>query len=485
MEVHLLRSGNIKRLQKYIRKNGAEKVIDEDYLNVLSNSLYGDFDLMGEWIQAVLNADVWNKIEPKYQIAIQGAPFRIIDSERVTPKRLVKTTRTIVGHTQGKDIQGWLPWIIFTQEKTNEDVFEGLSDNTFAYLFYESMDFAHRASGVSYSFREQMFESNRILLTARKRYRDYCLQAMEKHLWKCALIQNIKDVGEIPPFMLVHRLGFDKLGEALVTVMDYDYLESVRDAYLSQLYEGMKDIPVYIYKKQEANPDCKGSKDVDAYTFTEADVPYLFECPSLIQYVSTRQPELFSVVTLFQMRDKGIVLDESFQQKLIEEGKDKVEEYWNSGSVYMVENAHHYGHLIGDDLRVDIFQSVLYEYGFDKKLLDATSHPFYIFETKGTSGNTMAKDAIEYLFSLDDFEPFCSRILEWMGKERQMIVDRKVFNRVRDGSLSPENFGAMCKHGILKDKPCVKTIRKTYKTWDYLFAYICKDPLPYLEQYSS
>lgn len=478
MDVHLLRSGNIKRLQKYIRKHGAKKIIDEDYLNVLSNSLYGDFDLMGEWLQAVLNAGVWDNIEPKYQIAIQGAPFRIIDSERVTPKRLIKTMHTIVTYSRGKNIQGWLPWIIFTQEKTNEDVFESLDEDMFAYLFYESMDFAHRAAGVKYSFREQMFESNRILLTARARYKEYCLQAMDKHLWRCTRIQNIQDIGEIPPFMLVHRLGFDTLGEALVTVMDVEYLDSVRDAYLSQLYDGMKEIPVYVYKSHDAHKDCQESKSVEAYVFSKDDVHYIFESPDLVRYVSTTQPELFSVVTLFQMREKGLVLDEEFQHRLIDVEREKIKEYWESDSVFMTDNAHHYGHLIGDDIRIDVFQSVLYEYGFDEKLMNATTHPFYIFDS-------MVKGAIEYLFKLETFEPFCSRILDWDvgSKERQMIIDRQVFNRVRKGTLSADNFGALCKHGIIKDKPCIKTIRKTYKSWDYLFAHICKDPYPYLEFY--
>ena len=39
MDIHLLR---------FIRKHGAEKIISDDYLNVLSNSLYGDFDRMGK-----------------------------------------------------------------------------------------------------------------------------------------------------------------------------------------------------------------------------------------------------------------------------------------------------------------------------------------------------------------------------------------------------------------------------------------------------
>lgn len=478
MEVHLLRSGNIKRLQKYIRKKGVEKVIEEDYLNVLSNSLYGDFDLMGEWLQSVLNGNVWEKVDPKYQVAIQGAPFRIIDSERVTPKRLIKTMHTIIEHSKDRNIQGWLPWIIFTQEKTDEDVFESMGEDMFAYLFYESMDFAHRASGVKYSFREQMFESDRILLTARARYREYCLQALEKHLWKCTRIQNISDIGEIPPFMLVHRLGFDKLGEALVTVMDDEYLASVRDAYLSQLYEGMKEIPIYIYKAQKGNEEYEHSHDIEAYTFHEDDVPYLFDCPELVRHVSQVQPELFSIVTLFQMKEKGLALEEEFQKTLIEEGEEKIEEYWNLDSVFVVENAHHYGHLLGDRIRIDIFQSVLYEYGFDQKLIDATTHPFYVFDS-------MVSGFITFLLRQKEFDTLCSRVLDWRtgSKERQMIIDRQVFNRIRKGELTPENFGALCKHGFIQPKPCVKTIRKTYKTWDYLFSYICKDPYPYLEHY--
>ena len=433
-----MRSGNIKRLQKYIRKHGAKQIISEDYLNVLSNSMYGDFDLMGEWLQAVLHEGLWEKINLKYQVAIQGAPFRIIDSERITPKHLIRTMLSIVTHFNEKHIQGWLPWIIFAHEKTKEDVFAHMDDNMFAYLFYESMDFAHRAAGVKQSFREQMFESDRILLTARARYRAYCLQAMDKHLWRCALIQTISDIGEVPPFMLVHRLGFHRLGEALVTMMSEDYLDSVRDAYLGQLYEGMTDIPVYIYQSQKANHECPPSRDTTTYMFSEDDVHSLFACPELVRQVSKTQPNIFSVVTLFQMREKGLVLDDDFIQQLINKGKDKIVEYWDSDSVYATENAYHYGSWIGDDVRLDIFQSVLYEHGFHTKIMNATTHPFYILDS-------MVSDALDYMFALETFEPFCSRILSWdTGSEkRQMLLDRRIFKQIQCGKLSQHNFGSL------------------------------------------
>lgn len=309
MEEAILRKGDLKKFEKYIRKRGVEAILDEETFQlILSNTIYADFDVMGVWIQEVLKAKLWHRVTRATAASLQAAPFRMVKFERLTPKRLAKTVEAIIQNHQEKKslaIRFWLPWIILYTEEVDPQYPDKLDDVVFCLFFYEALDFAFRAKASAQTFRH-MFHTDRLKTQVRARYLRFCTYCIEHHLAKCGKIQFLGDaVCEISPILLAYRLGLPRLAVSIMTFMDDAYLAHIRAAFLEQAKASPGvQVPTYFFEAHaRVTADDPRCRDVPAHVFTAGDVKALYDQRELIVYLANTARELFDPLDLLDFHD--------------------------------------------------------------------------------------------------------------------------------------------------------------------------------------
>lgn len=306
MEDVILRTGDLKRFYKFVRKNGADSILDEDTFQlVLSSSMYSDFDMIGAWIIKVFEFNKWDEVRPSVKTAIQSAPFRLVSCERLTQKRLAKTVELILSKVKGLSIRYWLPWIIFCCEKVEKWDIDLLDDVTFCILFHEALDFAYRAKGASTASFQHMFHTDSLTLRVRARYLQFCKDCMAHDLWKCGQVQLLgNDFCEIAPFVLAHHLNVPELAISIMTYMDRSYLDHIRGVFIDQIANGTGDTlyPRYIFDKHDGlkpknedklkDGEVNPSHSIPCHRWKKDDMVGMFYQKEILNLILETQPEV-------------------------------------------------------------------------------------------------------------------------------------------------------------------------------------------------
>lgn len=526
MEEAILRSGNLKKFEKFIRKRGVEAILDEETFQlILSNTIYSDFDIMGMWIQEVLKAHLWHKVTRATASSLQAAPFRMVKFERLTPKRLTKTLEAIIQNHQEKKslaIRYWLPWIILYTEEVDPKYPDKLDDVIFCLFFYEALDFAFRAKASAQTFRH-MFHTDRLKTQVRARYLRFCNYCIENHLGKCGKIQYLgENVCEIAPIILAYNLGLPRLASSIMTFMDDEYLAHIRQTFLDQAMRNPSiQTPTYFFEAHEKKEGDDRSRDVPAFTFTKEHVAKLYDQRELIVYLANTAKDLFDPIDLLDFHDVT-------RDVLIPSSKENEE--WIRSTFCSVEEdlrtwlENHPERAI--DVVVDLAEvlpptlvssrllsRVFYEVPFLPKYLPFVKEPFHVHAPSLPSYLYFCLDCI-CRNDLQAFQTFLALTrslprgwrdvtsqkpklkeipLEGTPYDRHWarFFDRQIAKMLKENEISVEAWTLLCTHGFPSLLTPYLAHRKERTTWDeyllglkgltnrvaFLNAFWCRYPL--------
>jgi hypothetical protein len=487
MEESIIRDGNLKKFHKLIRKKGIDAILDEQTFQlILSSSLYSNYDMMGTWIQEVLKADLWHRLNPGTGTSLQAAPFRTlkVDQVKLTPKRMAKTIEAIIDDHQRRKttaIRYWLPWFILYTEKVDPRFADKLDDTVFCLLFYEALDFAFRAKASAQTFRH-MFHNDRLTLQVRARYLRYCTYCIENHLAKVGKIQFMGEVVcEIAPILLAYNLKLEKLAASIMSYMDAPYLAHIRQAFMEHIRGGMEDVPLYLFRGHPGFEEEEHSSDVPAYVFSSEEMPYLYGQKALLSWIEGHQPELILVEDILANHwDASKNLQGETLTRVLGENRDKVWAWCAANPLDEVDAVVDLAPFLPTPVPPALMNQVLFEVPFSDDLMAIAPpfhvHPealgsylFYLLDLCVRPDPPRLKHLLASTLSLPTVYLSDTRVETWRSLTRNIqdernqpilssyshaferawarFFDREILKLLRKGVLTPEIWSILMTHG--------------------------------------
>ncbi len=474
MEDAILRTGDLKRFHKFVRKKGVEAILDEDTFQlVLANPIYSDFDMIGAWLSEVIKAGRWEEIRPSVRKSVQGAPFRLVTFERLTPKRLMKTIDLILGEAKGLTLRHWLPWIILCREKCEKWSLKTLDDAVFTLLFYEALDFAFRAKGDNTNNFQHMFHTGALTLKVRTRYLAYCQDCLAADPVRCGQIQLLGEgICEVAPFMLAYQLDLEVLAIAIMSFMDDPYLAYIRQTFLGQIHEATCEVtfPRYLF---DAHPalDHPLARGVPLYTFRPEEMEGVFRQKEILDLILETQPEVIRIEEVFEdVVDASLNLPQSLLSKLCGDNVDYISGWLEdhprerADVVALLAKS-----LTKEMIPPSLIPSILFHVPLGDDLLNLLSHGFHVHPPMVewyllylldlcVRGQT---EKLKRVFSLTLSFPHDSLLTEQLS-----FFDKEIFKGLAKGLWTPPVWTELCRSGLLRQFPRCRTLSKRPRTWD-------------------